>query len=376
MNKIKPKVAIVRGKFLNSYEMQTFEYLLKDFDLTAFGSFSSFHHDFSFPSIRLLSFMDIPDFSYKMSILNRLTVDAHYLLSLESHLKGFDIAHSAETYYHYTQQCINAKNKKMVKKVVLTILENIPFNNEDIFGRKEFKKRAREEADILIALTEKTKSALIKEGAREEKVRVIGSGIDINRFKPHQIKSKKEITILFVGRLEIYKGVIDLIEAFSLLLKDQDLSSFTLKLLIVGEGSQKKDMIKKEKENGHQVFIDHTKSPYNLIHEQYQKADIFVAPSHDTKTWQEQYGYMLLEAQASGLPIITTNSGSIPEVVGNAALVVQQKNVLELKESLKKLILDEKLRYYLGNKARERAEKIHDSKKIANRIADVYKSIL
>ena len=133
------KIAIVRGKFLNRYEMQFYEPLTKWFDMTAFGSQTSNHDRFSFPVIKLPSPMDIPDFScgagsrfarpFLLSILNRVCIDAHYLVGLENRLKGFDIVHTAETYFHYTQQCLNAKRKGYVKKVIATVLGNIPFNN-------------------------------------------------------------------------------------------------------------------------------------------------------------------------------------------------------------------------------------------------------
>jgi len=95
---MKTKVALVRGKFLNAYEMQLFDGLKNKYDLTAFGSLTPYHETFGFPVIKLPSPMDTPDFPKKMSVLNRIFVDAHYLYGLEENLKGFDIVHSAETY--------------------------------------------------------------------------------------------------------------------------------------------------------------------------------------------------------------------------------------------------------------------------------------
>src|SRR5258708_4973788 len=130
------KVALVRGKFLNLYEMQSFAPLTNRFDMTAFSSLFAIHKRFPFGVVRLLSPMDLPSFPYRMQVLNRLFVDAHYLYGLEKALDGYDIAHTAETYYGYTQQCLDAKKKGYVKRVVCTVWENIPFNNEGIRGRK------------------------------------------------------------------------------------------------------------------------------------------------------------------------------------------------------------------------------------------------
>jgi len=373
---MKHKVALVRGKFLNKYEMQTFEKLSSHFDLTAYGSLTSFHSSFAFPVVKLPSPMDIPNMPYKMQFLNRAFIDAHYLLGLEKRLQGFDIAHTAETYYHYTQQCLNAKKNGYVKKVIITVLENIPHNNEGIRGRASFKKRARLEADAIIALTSKAQDALIEEGADTRKITVIGSGIDTQRFHPIKKTSKGDIKILFVGRLEVYKGVFDILNAAESLLNDKDLKNTALSLLFVGAGTVENELRSFIKSRGLEQYIKIQKVPYNNIHKVYQNADIFVAPSHDTLTWQEQYGYMLLEAQASGLPIVTTDAGSIPEVVGDAAIVVKQKNIKALTKALENFIKSPKIRAEYAEKARRRALDVHDSNKVAQKIAEVYKSLL
>ena len=137
----KSAVAIVRGKFLNRYELQSFEPLTKHFRLTAFGSLAPLHERFMFPVVKLPSPMDLPDFPYKMPVLNRLWTDAHYLYGLEGKLRGYDIVHTAETYFRYTQQCLEAKKRGWVRRVVATVWETIANNNEGIRGRKEYKER-------------------------------------------------------------------------------------------------------------------------------------------------------------------------------------------------------------------------------------------
>jgi glycosyltransferase involved in cell wall biosynthesis len=379
---MKPKIAVVRGKFLNKYEMQSFEPLTKNYSLTAFGSRSSFHAQFAFPVTKLASPMDLPELPYKMQLLNRLLVDAHYLFGLEKKLQGFDIAHSAETYYHYTQQCLNAKEQGYIKKVVVTVLENIPFNNEGIWGRKAFKKRTRTEADVLVALTQKTKNMLIQEGTDPQKITIIGSGIDTKRFTPGKrmkypfMKQAKTIRLLFVGRLEIYKGIIDVIESVACLLRDPELQSNNLQLLLVGKGSQEHQIKHLITKYAITKRVKMKSIAYDQIHKVYQEADIMVVPSCDTKTWQEQYGYMLLEGQASGLPIVTTYSGSIPEVVGNGAFLVQQHAVNELSLAIKQLIVDPQKRRSLSQLARKRAVGFHDISHKAKQLRELYSSLL
>lgn len=373
---MKSKIAIVRGKFLNQYEMQFYEPLVKEFDLTAFGSLRPYHDRFVFPVVKLPSPMDLPEFPYKMPIFNRLFTDAHYLYGLEEKLKGLDIVHSAETYYHYTQQALNAKKKGYVKKVIATALENIPFNNEGIWGRKAFKTRARKELDHIIALTNKTKEALLAEGADEKKITVISHFIDTKRFAPRPEvfkrrfkKRKKHFVIMYSGRLEEYKGVLDICAAAEILKRDPDLKKYILDFLFVGSGS---------------VHVDHkVKSvSYSDMSKMYAEADIFIAPSksqygRDRKvTWEEQYNTALMEAQAAGLPIVTTRSGGIPENVGNAAVMVEPGNVNAIAQTLKEFILNPKKREEYAMRALKRARTVHDKMIGAKKLAQLYHELL
>jgi len=373
---MKKKLAIVRGKFLNAYEMQIFEPLIGQYDITAFGSLTSYHKTFVFPSTRLLSPMDLPEFPFKMQVLNRLFIDAHYLLGLEGKLKGFDIVHTAQDFYHYTQQALNAKKKGYVKKVVATVLENIPFNNEGIHGRKEFKKRFRKEIDHVIALTNKTKQALIIEGMNDEKISVVGHGIDTKKFYPIKKKQKSnDLNILFTGRLEKYKGVYEVLYSFKRLLMDNNISKFGLNLTFVGEGSEKQRLIDLEKKLNVERFIKHKDVPYDKMPEIYREADIYIAPSKSSKYWVEQYNTGLLEAQSSGLPIVTTFSGGIPENIGGAGILVQPDDFYSLYVALKDYIINPKKREAYAKKARERAEKIHDIAVIAKKLTNVYENL-
>lgn len=375
------KVAIVRGKFLNRFEMQFFEPLAKEFDLTAFASLTPYHDRFAFPVVKLPSPMDIPDFPYKMPVLNRLFVDAHYLVGLEEKLKGFDLVHTAETYFRYTQQALDAKKRGYVKKVIATVLETIPFNNEGIWGRKAYKARARKELDHIIALTAKAKEALIAEGADPGKITVLPHFIDTKRFVPAQTWLKKRLadhplTILFVGRLEKEKGVWDVLEAYLRLLKETKITKNPPRLKIIGRGSQQAKLKAFAEKNGLDWHSIHESATYDEMPVVYRGADIFVAPSKPTPTWEEQYCTALLEAQASGLPIVTTETGGIPENVGDAAVLVAPGDVRAIANALKRFLLDRASRTSYAAKARERAVKVHDIAIGARKLASLYRHVM
>lgn len=359
------KISIVRGAFLNPFELQNYSSLNGKFDITAISSRNPISSRIDLPLIKLWSPTDLPNFPKKYPILNRIFVDAQKLGNLEKVIKGSDIVHVAETYYGYTHQAIMAKRRGLVRRLVSTVWEIIPFNNEGIRGRKQYKRMAYENIDRFLAVTEKAKQALIKEGVRQEIISVVNMGIDLHQFHPAKTKKEsKEINILCVARLVPEKGVQDLLEAF---LKIRETNP-KVRLTFIGDGPLKQEL--KDFKNVHLKNV-----PYSKIHQEYQKADIFCLPSRETKTWAEQYGMCLLEAMACGLPIVTTNSGAIPEVVGEAALVGHQGNVKELKTNLEKLIYNEDLRHSLSKIARLRAIEKYDCRKIGKQIEKIYEEI-
>lgn len=375
---MKQKIAIVRGKFLNQYEMQSYEPLIDSYDLTAFGSLTAFHTQFGFPTVKLLSPLDVPNFLYKTQLLNRLFHDANYLVGLEKALQGFTIAHSAETYFHFTKQCLDAKQKGYVKKVVVTVWENIPHNNEGISGRSEMKKRVLHEADHFIAVSERAKNALLLEGADVKKISVISPGIDTTVFAPRKTISKKtqEINLLFVGRLVKNKGVYELLYALKMLFFDKTLENFSLSLTMIGSGPEKNALQHLAKKLGIADKIIYKDVVYDNMPAEYRHAHIFVAPSKADTYWQEQWGMALMEAQSAGLAIITTMSGSIPENVGDAALLVQPGDVVSLAEALTQFILHPDMRTTFAKRARERAVQRHDKNIAAGKMKEVYEGLL
>ncbi len=367
------KIAIVRGKFLNKYELQFYEPLVKHYKMLGVGSLTCFEDKFSFPVVKLPSPVDLPDFPHKMPILNRLFIDANYLVGLERVLDGYDIAHSAESYYHFTIQCLNAKKKGKIKAVVVSVFENIVHAGEGIWGRKNFKQRTYREADKVIAVSQKTKDALIAEGCSEDKISIINQHINTDIFRPAPSKKEKFTTILFCGRIETYKGIFDFVQSANLLLKDKKLNS-SLRFLVVGKGSKEREIYDLEIKLGINKFFTHKYLPYDKIPKVYQQSDIFIAPSRTTRHWQEQFSTVLLEAKSSGLAIISTDTGGIGENVGSAGILVKEGNIKNLVYQTKRLILNKNLRRKLGNAARHDALERFTIKAGAEKLRAVYES--
>lgn len=373
-------IALVRGAFLAQYEAQLYYPLLKKHNFVAFSSLNPIHKDFPFELVRLPSPMDIPFGSlsrFKMPLLNRLFIDAHYLFGLESRLDGFDIAHCADTFYSFTHQSILAKKNGKVKKVVATIFENIPFNNEGIWGRKEYKSLAINNIDHFIAISNRSKEALILEGCNPDKISVIGQRIDTKNFFPTKEKAKnnKNINILFAGRLEFYKGVYEVLFSAKRLLSDKDLAEYKLTFSFIGNGSAKPNMLNLINRMGISKNINFKHLDYKSMPKAYREADIFIAPSRATPTYQEQFSTVLLEAQASGLPIVTTGSGGIPENVEDAALVAFPGDFYSISNALKRFIVSPSLRREYGLKARKHSHKL-DVEVGSREVEKIYENVL
>ena len=359
------KISIVRGAFLNPYELQNYTPLKDDFDIQAISSHHPISSRLNIPVKKLWAPTDLPDFPFKYPILNRIFTDAHQLFGLEKVIKGSDIVHVAETYYGYTHQAIMAKRRGHVRKVISTVWETIPNNNEGTKGRKRYKQYAYENIDKFITVTNKARLSLIKEGVNDNKIEVVKLGIDLNKFKPdHTQKKSKNIRILCVARLVPEKGVEDLLEAFIKILQKNN----KVWLTFVGDGPLKKDL------QGYKN-VTVKKVPYSKIHNEYQSADIFVLPSRKTKTWEEQYGMSLIEAMASGLPIITSDAGGTTETCGSSAIYIKPGNVIALKKNLEYLINNQDIRKSMGRASRVLAEKEYDCTKVAKRIGEIYRSL-
>lgn len=357
------KIGIVRGDFANPWELQNFEGLTSKNDVSVFTSRTNkFRTSAGMTQVRLFSPYEFFGHNkYSRAIMNRIIVDGHYLFGLEEKLKGFDIAHCAETYYSYTQQCINAKKLGYVKKVVSTVWENIPFNNEGIRGRKEFKRNAFKNIDYFLAVTQKSKEALMAEGCDEKKITVLNPGIDLEVFKKQKIKSfsgltkNKNLKILFVGRLEPEKGIAELFITFN------KLSSSNLELVIVGSGSLEQFVLGKAKSDQRIKFLG--KVEYKDMPKIYSLCDIYYHPVKGSSTWSEQYGMVLVEAMACGLAVVSVDSGSIKEVVGN------------LETSLDKVIVDNVYRNQMTKYSLKRAKKKFDSRNYFKNLEKIYQKI-
>lgn len=394
---MKRKVALVRGSGLTKFELQYYEPLLEKFDITAICSLTNPFDlsDVKIPVKRLLSVYDFEVLFPRALKLRKIYQRIFYyelflqkIFNLEKFLQNFDIIHSSDVEYYYTYQCAKAK-LKYNKKFVFTQWQNIPFAygfQNYSFTKSQRFKLIKNAVDVVIAKSQRAKLTLILEGFDERKIIVIKPGVDVEKFKPTP-KSEKLIAkfkisesdkiILFSGRLQWQKGIIVLLNALKLLLNDKEINKNKIKLIIVGTGQLYRWL------NKYVRFLEIQDNvifagavEYNEMPNYHNLADVFVLPSVPDRRWQEQFGMVLIEAMACGKPVITTLSGSIPEVVEDKAILVQPFDFYELYKALKKVLTDEHLAKEMGEKAREFVIQNYNAKDVANKIENVYNSLL
>jgi len=388
-------IAIIRGENLNKFEMQNYESLVDSYDITAY---TTLHPRFEIKNIhlnikKLYSIGDIlystPSFlKFPFKGLFSYMGYRHCMFGLENELKDKDILHAAELSNFYSFQAAKVK-EKFNSKLILTIWENIPFNQGiPLYSPliQNIKDYTLKKTDIFVAITKRAKDSLILESIPEEKIKIIPPGINLNLFKPDiknesfikELKiSENDFIILFIGRLIWQKGIYDLLYSIKKILITRSELKAKLKLIIAGDGPEKKSLIKEISRldlKNNVIFLG--KIEYEKTPELYNIADVFILPSNPTKIWDEQFGMVLIEAMACGIPIISTQCGSIPEVVGDSAILVSPHDFVELSNALAKLIDDAELRKNLRIKGIKRAKLLYDSNKTSLKLNKIYKNLL
>lgn len=198
---------------------------------------------------------------------------------------------------------------------------------------------------------------------------IIPNGVQVDKFSkpapPMPEYQDGKLNILFVGRLEKRKGLRFLLGAYSRLKWHFP----DIRLIVVGPGTPDADSWRVIGERAiKDVVLTGPVSDKDLPR-YYQTADIFCSPA----TGRESFGIVLIEAMASGKPVVATNIGGYSSVVthGKQGLLVPPKDEKALAEVLKTLITDPSLREKMGRCGTESADQ-YRWERVADRVLDVY----
>jgi glycosyltransferase involved in cell wall biosynthesis len=288
--------------------------------------------------------------------------------------RGYDI-------YHITNQNIcDISYYDNLSTKIITVHDLIFYVYPTNYLKKLFSRllyNGLNKSDCIISISEATKKDLTRHFKIPEwKIKVIHLGVS-HRFRPmypHELSSiyskyaleQKYRYLLHVGNPEPRKNVITLLKAFHKLIKDFKLKD--IRLLKINKFSKVDEKLIVELGLQDYVKVVNVVPEKDLI-SFYNIADIFVFPS-----FYEGFGFPPLEAMACGTPVITSNTSSIPEVVGDAGILLNAGDTDGFAAAICQVLSDDKLREEMRIKGLEKAREFN-WEKTARETLEVYRNV-
>jgi glycosyltransferase involved in cell wall biosynthesis len=201
-------------------------------------------------------------------------------------------------------------------------------------------------------------------------------GVDPQFFAPVSTSNTAELApvrIGFLGRLAHSKG-IDLLFTAVAKLRDRGIDSH---VILCGSGDEEAPLRKlaTDLQITDRILwrgaVPHDRAPAEL-----SQFDVLVLPSRSTPAWKEQFGHVLIEAMSMGIPVVGSNSGEIPNVIGRDDLVFPEEDANALAEILARSIEDPQWRQEAGLYGLNRVRQLYTHDRIAQRSIDLWQTIL
>lgn len=231
-------------------------------------------------------------------------------------------------------------------------------------------KRAFRQVSAAYMCSETVREVLEAKGFRKP-IQIAYFGVDLEAFRPAKRSRGEPFTIGYIGRLIRPKGVHLLVDALA------QIKSENWRLLIVGDGEQRPLIEQKLVEYG---MLDRCQFagavPYDETPQYFQKIDVLVMPTKTTRNFREQFGRVLIEAMACRVPVIGSTCGAIPEVIGDAGLVVPENDATALARALRRVIRDKNLQKTMAAAGRRRVEENFTWECVAEQIFSIYQYVL
>jgi glycosyltransferase involved in cell wall biosynthesis len=242
---------------------------------------------------------------------------------LERHLAGADVVHSAELGVWFSRQPAMLR-RPLGFKLVLTVWETIPFRSTYRALRgSRYRVETIPEVDLFLATTERARAGLLLEDVPPERIEVAPPGVDTERFRAARPEPPAGgPLVVSPGRLVWEKGHQDVLRAAAALERGLAGPPLPVRVLIVGSGPAERTLRRYADDLGLAGRVEVRAVPYERMPEVFGAASCVVLASLPTELWEEQFGMVLAEALAAGVPVIASTSGAIPEVVGGGATLV------------------------------------------------------
>jgi glycosyltransferase involved in cell wall biosynthesis len=195
-------------------------------------------------------------------------------------------------------------------------------------------------------------------------------GVDPELFAPGECTPHEIPVIGFIARLVEEKGIFVLLAALGGL-------PGAWRLHVVGSGPLEGKARQRAAQLGIVDRITWERAvPSTLVPERLRTFSVLVQPSLTRRNWKEQFGRALMEAMACGVPVVGSASAEIPNVVGDAGLIVPEGDAGALREAIARLLGDAELRQELGRRGRARVLECYTNRRIAEQTVSAYHAAL
>jgi len=210
-------------------------------------------------------------------------------------------------------------------------------------------------------------------GTLLDRFTIVPGATDTDRFRPRDDASLGALrdppTLLYHGRVDLRKGVLELLDAFSMLVR----AGRDLRLILSGIGPDVRavaDRVATLGLGGRVELPGYT--PYEEAPGVYRRGDLFVSP-----TYSEGFSNTILEAMASGLPIVSTRAVGVVDCLedGRDALLVEPRDACGLASAIARLLDDPTLRRELAVRALHEVRSLYSWPTVARRIEGVYEAV-
>lgn len=240
-----------------------------------------------------------------------------------------------------------------------------------------FERYAFRHAKAAIAGNSEAKDVLIRKECNVPIAIIPQFGVDPSVFSTRDVTRLRrdlfgsDVWIVgYGGRLVEEKGLMVLLEAMAGMPE-------RVRLLVVGRGPLRRRM---EEKAGHLKISDRVKILDHVasteMPEYLNCLDTLVLPSLTRGNWKEQFGRILIESMACGVPVVGSNSGEIPHVIGDAGIIVPEGDSVGLRDALLRLIGNGGERKRLAHLGQKRVEEHFTQQKIAHATLALYQSML
>ena len=269
----------------------------------------------------------------------------------------FDIVHAWEEPYIFAGYQLARAAKESAAKFCFWTCQNYVKRYPPPFGYFERTVLARSQG--WIALASLVHQAMLDRGYRKEAGRVLNLAVDLEQFGPLPEETRAQVrrelgleapVIGFVGRLTQDKGLDILMPAIEKLGLQRPWS-----LLLLGSGEYKEKVEAWASSHGWSDRVKIVLAKHSEVPRYLGCMDLLVAPSQTMPHWKEQFGRMLVEAFAAGVPVIGSDSGEIPYVIGDAGRIVGEKDVAGWTQAMDELLNDDAARDELRRRGLKRA---------------------